>query len=136
MPVESDLPADHQDQRLGQKSPGERVLDKEQRCEHHRKIPVVDPAGAAALILQKPCLERAEEQDADHIAHRVGTAKKEHEPFIQNAHHVKAAKDKIKADPQQRDQHGGIIILDLDIDLAGFKVVPPELFLAAGALYF
>ena len=42
--------------------------------EHHGKIPIVDPTGGTAPILHEPCLERTEEQNADHIAYAIGKA--------------------------------------------------------------
>ncbi len=54
MPVERDLPADHQDQGHKQQAPQIAASYKEQRREHHRIIPVVDPADAAAFVLKEP----------------------------------------------------------------------------------
>ena len=68
--VERDLPAEQQKHGHSQKRPGIETFDEEKRCEHHRVIPVIDAAGAAAFVLQEPGLERAEKQDADHIADR------------------------------------------------------------------
>ena len=71
MPVEGDLPSGHQRDGHGQEAPRIDMLHKEERREHHGIVPVIDPAGAAALVLHEPCLEGTEEQDADNIADEV-----------------------------------------------------------------
>ena len=82
MSVEGNLPSGKQ--RNGQQKQAPRIipLEKEKRSKHHGVVPVVDAAGATALVFQKPALERAEKQDADHVADRVSAGKQDHNPVI------------------------------------------------------
>ena len=47
------------------------VRNEDQRREHHREIPIINPAVGTASVFHKPRLERAEKEDADHIANTV-----------------------------------------------------------------
>ena len=79
VPEEGQLPPEQQGHGQSEKAPGVGLLDEEQRREHHGVVPVVDAAGAAALVLHEPGLDRAEEQDTDHVAHGVGAAEQDHD---------------------------------------------------------
>ena len=84
--IKRDLPPYEQGDRQHQKAPCVRLTDEEQRCEHHREVPVVDAACAAAFVLQEPGLERAEEHDAYHVTHRIRSAEQYHDAVVQYAH--------------------------------------------------
>ena len=71
MPKKSYLPTCQQRYRECQQAPGVRLLDKEEWREHHCVVPVVDAAGAAAFVFEKPRLEGTEKEYAYHIAHGV-----------------------------------------------------------------
>ena len=113
-----DLPADEQRDGKYKEPPGIRFHHKEERCEHHRIIPVVDPAGTAAFIFQKPCLERAEEQDSDHVADRISATDQQHDPVIEYACQVESSEYAVKTDPDQQDQNGTVVIGNRDLCLA------------------
>ena len=134
--VECDLPAGKEADRQGQQGPGIGFCHKKQRREDHGIIPVIDTAGHTAFVFQEPGLERAEKQDADHIADRISTTQKQHDPVVKDPHDIKSSPDSIKTDPNQQDQDDGVVILDDDVRLAGFDIVPDELFLASGAFKF
>ncbi len=53
MPVKGDLPADQQSYRQREKAPGIGLLNEEQRREHHSIVPIIDAAGAAALVFHE-----------------------------------------------------------------------------------
>ena len=69
--VKYDFPEDceeHSHTEEGERIP---VRYQHERSEHHSVIPIVYTAAAAAFILHKPGLERAEEENAYHIAYRI-----------------------------------------------------------------
>ena len=61
------FPSDKQNDCTSQYTQVKRVLCKHQRCKHHCIVPVVYTAGCAAFVFHKPCLKRAEKQNANHI---------------------------------------------------------------------
>ena len=132
--VEGDLPAGQQGHRQHQQAPGVGLAHEEQRREHHGVVPVVDPAGAAALVLQKPALEGTEEQDADHVTDRVGQAQENHNAVIQKTGHVQRAEETVKGDPDQSHQHNRVVVLNVDGGLAGLDVVSGKLLLTSRTL--
>ena len=67
--IERQFPPERQYECRAEKHPAVPSLDEEQRRKHHGIVPVVDPACGAALIMQEPALERAEEQYADKVAY-------------------------------------------------------------------
>ena len=118
MLVKCDLPSYEQCDGQRKKPPGIRLHDKEERREHHRIVPVVDPACAAAFIFQEPCLERAEEEDTDHVADRISTADQQHDPIIEYACHIESTEYAVESDPDQQDQNSTIVILNRDLCLS------------------
>ena len=74
MAEEGDLPSEHQGKGQYQKAHRVWIPDKKQGCEHHRVIPVVNAAGAAAFVFQKPGMEGTEKEDADHVTDGVEAA--------------------------------------------------------------
>ena len=133
MKVERDLPPYEQSDRQYQKAPCVCLADEEQRCEHHRKVPVIDAASAAAFVLQEPRLERAEEHNAYHIAHRIRSAKQYHDAVIEYAHHVQHPEYAVEYYPYEYHQHGSVVVVHYNIRLAGLYVIARELLLAARA---
>ena len=131
---EGDLPSGQQHYREGQQAPGIGLADEEERREHHGVVPVVDAAGGAALVLQEPGLEGAEEEDADDVAHRIGRAEQQHDAVVEDTHHVEAAEDQVERYPYQRHEEDGVVVLNLDFRPACLLIVAGELFLASGAL--
>ena len=106
MSVERDLPSYQQGDRKHQQAPRIRLADKEQR-KHHREIPVVDAARAAAFVFEEPRLERAEEHDAYHVAHRVRSAEQYHDAVIEHAQHVQHSEGAVEHYPDESHQHRG-----------------------------
>lgn len=60
MSPKGDLPTDQKKPRHGKQGPGVGRRNKEERCEHHGEIPVVDAAGGAAAVLEQKGLEGTE----------------------------------------------------------------------------
>jgi len=129
-----DLPAKEQDHRQKEQAPGIHLFHEKHGREDHGKIPVVDAAGAAALVFEQPALKWAEKENADHIADRIGTADHQHDSVVKDPVHVEQAENRIKTNPDQRDQHRPVIILDHDICLPGPPVIARELLLTSRAL--
>ena len=88
VPEKRDLPSSQQRHRECQQAPCVGLLHKEQRSEHHGVVPVIDATGAATLVFQKPSLEGTEKEDANHVAHRIGQTKQNHNAVVENANHV------------------------------------------------
>ena len=65
------LPSHEESQRNEGKREGKASADEKHGSKHHCKVPVIDAAGGAASVAQKPALEGAEKEDAYHVAHRV-----------------------------------------------------------------
>ena len=133
MQEECDLPYNQKNDRHAKKAPSVKPRDEEQRREHHGEIPVVDAAGHAAAVLEEPGLERAEEQDADHIAHRIQRAEQKHEVAVQNSDLIQSSKRSIEHDPDKSNENGCVIIFDLDFCVAGLLEILSELLLTARA---
>ena len=129
---EGDFPPEEQDDGGGKKTPRIELSDKEERREHHGVIPVIDSASAAALVFQKPGLERAEKQNADHIADGIGACDEHHDAFVKYAEHIKSAENGIEADPDQCHQNGGVVFLNGDVRSAASDIVFCKLLLQPG----
>ena len=80
--AQRDLPAHQKQQRHSHQTPCIAFRDKDQRREHHREIPVIDPANGAASIFHDPNLEWAEKQNADHVTYAVKQADQHHDPAV------------------------------------------------------
>ena len=130
---EGDFPPEEQDDGSDKKGPRIELSDKEEGREHHGIIPVIDSACAAALILQKPALKRAEEQNADHVAHGIGAGDEHHDALIKYAEHIEGAEHGVEADPDECHKDGGIVFLNGDVRSAAFDIVFCKLLLTAGA---
>ena len=70
--ISAQLPADKKQKGEANKHIGQRVPEEDEGSEHHDKVPVIDTAAAAAFVLHHPCLEGAEEKNANHVAHGIG----------------------------------------------------------------
>ena len=124
MAEEGDFPADEQGHGEGQKAPGVAAPHEEEGREHHGIIPVIDAAGAAALVLEEPGLEGTEELDADDIADGIGAAEEDHDAVVEEADHMQGAKEAVEADPDEGDEDGGVVVGNDDIGFAGFDIIP------------
>ena len=62
------LPAQQEQQRQAKQHICKRVPEENQGREHHYKVPIVNPAAAAAFVEHHPALEGAEKQNAYHVA--------------------------------------------------------------------
>ena len=133
MSVECYFPSDQERNGQYQQTPRVTPPDKKQRSKHHRIIPVVNTAAPAAFVFHQPALEGAEKQDTDQIADRIGTAEKDHDPVIDNIVHPKRTYDPVKDDPDQCHKNDGVIILDHNMRVSGFDIIPSELFLGSGS---
>jgi len=133
VPVNRDLPAEEQQQRQYQKTPCERMRDKHKGREHHGKVPVVDPADIAASVFHEPGLERAEKQDADHIADPVGQTDENQYALVQQSRAVEYADDSVQAEPGGGNGKRAFPGLQLRILLACRFIIVCKLFLTAHA---
>ena len=79
------LPSDQKCKRHGKQYMKKAGLYKEKRCKHHGIVPIINPAGAAAFIFEKPGLEGTEKQDTYDIANGISAANKQHYSIIKNA---------------------------------------------------
>ena len=136
MSVKCYLPANQQQKRDYKQRPEIAFSHKKERCEHHRIIPVIYSAGAAAFVLHKPGLEWTEKQDTYNVTYWVCTAQQYHKPIIQKTCHMECSKYHIKSYPYQKNKHSGIVILNDDVSLACFYVIGSKLFLTAGTFKF
>ena len=100
--VESQFPPDKQSQRQDNKTPRIGFPYKIQGREHHRIIPVVYSAGAAALILKYPRLKRTEKQDTNHIAYGIERADQNHYSVIKYSFHIQCPENRIGQYPDKR----------------------------------
>ena len=96
------FPLDKQNQCKTYKSPGIDVFYKHKGSKHHCIVPVVYTAAAAALILHKPGLERAEEQNADNVANGISKAYKEQYACIYNPCEIQHTDYAVQDKPRSR----------------------------------
>ena len=89
MSVERDFPTDEQRNRKREEAPCVRFHHEKERREHHGIIPVVNPAGAAAFVFEKPRLKRAEKQDANHITDSIRAAYQQHDSVIKKTRYTR-----------------------------------------------
>lgn len=80
--MQPDFPADKEDQGHTKKTPGEWMRNKQKRREHHKKVPVINPAIRTTSIFHHPHLEWTEKQNTDHIADTVGQADQDQNALI------------------------------------------------------
>ena len=130
------LPPDEKRYCQEQKAPCQNASDKEQRSKHHRIIPIVYSARAAAFVFEKPGLERAEKQYTYHVTDGIRDAEQQHNALVKDVEHVKRTENCVENHPYQCDQDRSIIICDLYFRFSRLYVVPLKLLLATGALIF
>ena len=130
---ERDLPPCHEGDGDHQKAPGIGLLHEKQGREHHGVVPIINAAGAAALILQEPGLEGTKEQNADHVTDGIKGTQQDHDAVIEDPHHVQGSEQAVKCDPKERHQHDRVVVLDLDLRFAGLDIILRKLLLATGA---
>ena len=104
-----DLPSQKKRQSASEQAVCIPACHKRKRCEHHGKIPVVDTAAATAFILHKPCLERTEEQDADHIAHTVGQCNHQQNVLVDDMSEVEGIDSTVEGDPSKENVPDGFL---------------------------
>ena len=73
--------------------------NKHKGREHHREIPVVYTAVRAAAVAQKPSVEGAEKENADHVAYAVGKADEYKYSAVEHIGHVKDTEYHIQGYP-------------------------------------
>ena len=104
MQMRRDFPEEEKQKRNAKKSPREIMRNEDERREHHGIIPIIDTAAAAALILHKPGLEGAEEEDADHIANRIEEADEEEDSIVDHREEIQRADRAVQKNPGKRHQ--------------------------------
>ena len=107
MQTEGDLPHEQKQQGKPQKTPCVNARQKDERGEHHGVIPIVDAAGAAAFVLHKPSLKRAEEEDTDHVADRIKETDQKQDAAVDQLGIIKDADQGIQHDPNQCHKGSG-----------------------------
>ena len=100
----ADLPNRQKEQSGTEKSVGKGAGDEHKRGEHHGVIPVIDAAAAAALVFHDPGLERAEKENADHVADRVEKADEKQDALIDPAEEINEADQSVQKQPNERDE--------------------------------
>ena len=99
------LPFDEQNQRGQYQNERERIDevpvlpfgddDENEWGEDHREIPVVDAAGRAAAVMHHPCLEWAEEQNADHVRDAIEQGDKHQDALIDDMREIKNPENRV-----------------------------------------
>ena len=75
--------------------------DEDKGCKHHRVIPVVNTAGRTAFVLEKPCLERTEKEDTDHIADRIEEADQKENSLVDPMEEIRRADRAVEPKPSE-----------------------------------
>ena len=131
------LPAQKQQQRQCNEHIGKGMAEENQGSEHHDEVPVVDTAAAAALVHHHPALERAEEENADHVAHRIGQGNKNQQAPVNDTAEIQCKNQSIQSDPENNDgKYGpeGAFSQRLFPCIAAGSVILLEVLLTAHAL--
>jgi len=131
------LPAEKQQQGQCHKHIGQGMPEENQGSEHHDKVPVIYTAAAAALVHHHPALEGAEEENADHVAHRIGEGNKNEHAPVDDSAEIQRKNQGIESDPEDNDrQHGfeGALSQGLFTGITSGAVILLEVLLAAHAL--
>ena len=106
MDAAEDLPYQQEKHCHCEKTPGIKIIYKDKRRKHHGIVPVVYAAASAALVFHHPFLERTEEQDTYHIAHRVGKAYEYEDTFIDDICKEKGVNGSVEQQPASKhDQY-------------------------------
>ena len=77
--------------------------NKDERGEHHCKIPVIYAAIGAATIFHKPSLEGAEKEDADHIANAVSEGDEYEYARVNDICEIEYSDRAVEGKPSRRD---------------------------------
>ena len=133
MQVKCYFPTEKQDHGHYQETPCIPPLHKKERGKHHGVVPVVDPAGAAAFILQEPGLKRAEKQNTYHIAHRVKKADKQKDTLINYIGKVERTDYAVENYPRKDNSRRGFFAVQLDFFDFCRNEIASELLLTAHA---
>ena len=107
------FPLDKEQKRKTKEGPRVSIFNKHKGCKHHCIVPVVYAAAAAALVLHKPGLEWAEEQNADNITNGISKAYKEQYACIYNPCKIQHTDYTIKCKPRSRHGEGGFCRIEL-----------------------
>ena len=134
MQMRRQLPEEKKQERNAEKPPREIMRNEDERREHHRIIPVIDTAAATALILHKPGLEGAEEEDADHIANRIKEADEEEDSIIDHREKIQCADRAVQKNPDKRHHPNGKRATFFALRALARKIVFRKLLLASHAL--
>ena len=131
--AEGDLPAQEQKKREGKECPSVGARNEDERCEHHREVPVIDAAIGTASVFHKPSLEGAEKQDADHIAHAVGEGDEHENACVDDVGVIQEADHRIERDPYRRHGEGAFARHKCGCAFVRRHIIARKLLLATGA---
>ena len=112
------------------------VRNEDQRCEHHCEIPIVDSAIGTASVFHKPRLERAEKEDADHIANTVCEGDEDQNSRIYYIREIKDSDYSVECKPSRRNGEGALPRLKARSFLRGWDKISCELLLTTGTFEF
>ena len=84
------------------------VRNEDQRCEHHREIPIVYAAIGTASVFHKPRLERAEKEDADHITNAVCKGDEDQNSRIYDTRKIYEPDYSVECKPSCRNGEGAL----------------------------
>ena len=79
------------------------MAEENQRGKHHDEIPVINTAAAAALVHHHPALEGTEEENTNHVAHRIGEGNKNQHTPVNDAAEIQSKNQSIQSDPENND---------------------------------
>ena len=133
MQTDAGFPKDKQEQGNAEQTPCVEVGQKDQRGKHHGVIPVVNTAGAAAFIFHEPCLEWAEEENADHITDRIEQTDEKQNARIEDIGIIKCADDRVQQKPHSGDGKGAFGRIQFDCFVFGRNEIFSELLLTPHA---
>ena len=75
------------------------MRDKDERSEHHWEIPIIYSTRGAAFIFHHPRLERAEKQNADHIADGIRQGDKHQNTDVDQSCKIEHTDDSVQCYP-------------------------------------
>ena len=129
------LPLDQQRNGQCQQAPVKQRGDKQERRKHHGIVPVINAAGNTAFVLHKPCLERTEKQNTDHVAHGIGQTDQQENTAVDKAREVQHADDAVEHDPRNGNRREGAPVVPGRGRRGGGLIIFRKLLLTSHALY-
>ena len=128
------LPKDEEEESETEQAPGINVRNKEEGSKHHCIIPIVDAAVCAALVLQEPVADRAEEEDAHDIAHAVSEGDENEYTCVNHTCKIEHAEHEIERYPAEGENNERLRGSEAGLFFTGRYVVSLQLLLTSDGL--